>query len=371
IYRFKKIKKIAYLPFHIVFALAWFYLIFQLPRIERPMTERIPMNLYFIPAQYFEEKKEILKHRAEFEGQVFCSENKPIVVLIIGETLRADHLGLNGYERNTTPMLEKEDVISFQNIYSEETNTSPSVAHILTRADSIHPELAYSERSFVDLFKKCGYYTMWLANQEPAGAYIYFMQECDTLIYGQINKSYYSWDKWTDELLLPPFDSITQSTDESRLIIMHTIGSHWYYNTHFTADFQRFNPITKSRITSSNTSEEMINSYDNTVLFTDYFIVQVISRLKNKNAVVFYLSDHGEALGENGVWLHANNVEGAHKPACMVWLSEKYKADNTQRYKTLKQNAQKHYRTDFVFHTILESANIESEVINKEMSLFY
>jgi glucan phosphoethanolaminetransferase (alkaline phosphatase superfamily) len=371
VYRFKKIQRIPYVFLHILFAATWITLVFQIPRIIRPMTERIPMNLYFIPKRYFSEEREVLTERPPFSCQIYCPDEKPIMVLIIGEALRAGHLGINGYSRNTTPLLSNEDVVSFPNIYSEYTYTHPSVAHILTRADSINPELANKERSFIDLFKQCGYYTAWLANQEPAKSYIYFMQECDTLIYGNINKSYYVFDKWTDDLLLEPFDSIMKNAEDSRLVILHTIGSHWYYNSHYTDEFQKFNPITGSRIVSSNTAEEMINSYDNTVLYTDYFITQVIERLRDKNAVMIYLSDHGEALGENGFWLHANEVEEAHNPACIVWFSEKYKKENTEKYNTLHSNKKKHFRTDFLFHTILESANIKSDVLRREMSLFY
>lgn len=370
VYRFKIIKRVSSILCHTLSAFILMVLVFQIPPLVRPMTERIPMNLYFVPQRYFSEKNEVLTERPPLSAPIGCSEQQPIIVLIIGESLRADHLGLNGYKRNTTPLLSKEEVISFPNIYSEYTNTNPSVAHILTRADSIHPEIAEKERSFIDLFKQCGYYTAWLANQEPSKSYIYFMQESDTLIYGNINKSYYVFDKWTDGLLLKPYDTLMKNAERSKLIIFHTIGSHWYYNSHFTNEFQKFNPVAESRIVRSNTAEEMINSYDNTILYTDYFITQVIQRLKDKNAVMIYLSDHGESLGEKGIWLHANEVAGAHNPACLIWLSEKYKKGNVGKYEVLYANRKKHFRTDFLFHTILESANIKSKLIKKEMSLF-
>lgn len=184
VYRFKIIKRVSSILCHTLSAFILMVLVFQIPPLVRPMTERIPMNLYFVPQRYFSEKNEVLTERPPLSAPIGCSEQQPIIVLIIGESLRADHLGLNGYKRNTTPLLSKEEVISFPNIYSEYTNTNPSVAHILTRADSIHPEIAEKERSFIDLFKQCGYYTAWLANQEPSKSYIYFMQESDTLIYG-------------------------------------------------------------------------------------------------------------------------------------------------------------------------------------------
>jgi glucan phosphoethanolaminetransferase (alkaline phosphatase superfamily) len=369
VYRFKKIRKIGFLPAHALIAIVWLFVVFYFPQIKRPVSERIPMNIYFITSRYFSERREIMTEREVLSRQVKCNGEKPLVVLILGESLRADHLGVNAYERNTTPHLSDEDIISFPNVYSEYTHTNASLPHILTRADSIHPELAEKERSFVDLFKYCGYYTVWLANQEPAKSYVYFMKECDTLIYGNINKSTYVFDKWTDELLLPAFDLFTKNANDSRLIIMHTIGSHWYYNSHFTNEFQQFVPTTGSRVVSSNTKEEMINSYDNTVLYTDYFIYTIINRLRKKNAIIFFLSDHGEALGENGMWLHAVDALPVHNPASLIWMSPSYKEKHPEKYKTAGENRNRRYRTDFLFHTILESAGIESEVIDKKMSL--
>ncbi|WP_314749404.1 phosphoethanolamine transferase [Tannerella forsythia] len=370
VYRFRKLPVVPLPALHVVWAVALTIVVFQLPRIGRPMTERVPMNLYFIPQRYFAEKKTARSYREPLPGKVTAPVDKPLVVLILGESLRADHLELNGYARNTTPLLATESVVSFPNIYSPYTYTNPSIAHIMTRADSLAPERADSERSFVDLFKRCGFPTVWLGNQEPAKTYVYFMEECDRLIYGNINKSYYVFDHWTDELLLPPLDTVLPDMTDGGLVIMHTIGSHWYYNAHYTDEFRRFVPETKSRIVTANTSEEMINSYDNTVVFTDYFISCIINRLRDRKTLMIYLSDHGEALGEDGLWLHANTVDAAHNPACIVWLSDAYREAKPGMYERLLQNRNKRYHTDFLFHTILDGAGIEADILQNSQSLF-
>jgi glucan phosphoethanolaminetransferase (alkaline phosphatase superfamily) len=345
---------------------------FNVPRIKRPVSERIPFNLYYITARYISEKNEILTERNILSKDVVCGEEENLLlVLVIGESLRSDHLGFNGYKRNTTPYLSQEDIISFPYIYSEHTHTNASLPHILTRADSLHPDWANEERSFIDLFKQCNYYTVWLANQEPAKTYVYFMKECDTLIYANANKSPYVFDKWTDGDLLPFFNSFIEKEEKRLFILMHTIGSHWYYNSHFPDEFQKYNPVAKSRIVNANTPEEMINSYDNTVLYTDYFVYEIINRLRNKNAILFYLSDHGEVLGENGAWLHAVDAVPTHYPACWIWMSLQYKEKNPSKYNVLQMNRKKRYRTDFLFHTILEAAEIQSNIIDEKFSLFH
>ncbi|MDR2473195.1 MAG: phosphoethanolamine transferase [Tannerella sp.] len=369
-YRFRKFGLNRYLWWHLALAIIWLCGAYSHWKIRLPVAEKIPTNLYFVTSRYLAEKRIYLKTRPPLGENITCGENRPLVIFILGESLRADHLQINGYERNTTPCLAAEDIISFPNIYSEGVITNVSLPTILTRADGIHPERADNERSFVDLFKRCGYHTVWLANQEPADSYVYFMQECDTLIYGNINKSSYVFDCWTDEVLLPDFETFTRNSDTSRLIILHTIGSHWYYNSHYPADFKHFTPITESKIVSSNTREQMVNSYDNTVLYTDFFICNIINRLRAANAIIIYLSDHGEALGEDGRYLHAFDAPAAHNPACFVWMSQQYKVLYPDRYKSLSDNCLRRYDTDFLFHTILESANIQSDVIEPEKSLF-
>jgi glucan phosphoethanolaminetransferase (alkaline phosphatase superfamily) len=344
--------------------------LFSTNRVRNPASQRIPFNLYFVTKQYFSEKETALTERRAFPDNTACPDADLTIVCVIGETLRADHLALNGYDRPTTPCLDREDIISFTNIYSEYTYTNPSVAHILSPADSIHPEIAYTERSFVDLYKRCGFQTAWLANQERAQSYVYFMNECDTLIYIHADKSPYVFDKWVDGDILPAFDALLTANDRPKLFILHTIGSHWYYNSHFTDEFERFTPITRSRIMTSNTSEEMINSYDNTVLYTDYFLSELIDRLRSKNALLLYLSDHGESLGEDGVWLHAADTPPMHRPACLVWMSPTYKRTYPKKYAALRRNTANYYRSDFLFPTIVEAAGIRNPAVDSTLSLF-
>lgn len=369
-YRIVKIK-VKPMGIHAGIALLSFLLLFNIPRIKAPLAERIPFNLYFMTKRYLSEKNEVLTERPPLGKQPHCEESSDLLVLfILGESLRSDHLGFNGYSRNTTPHLSGEDIISFTNIYSEYTYTNASLPHILTRADSISPERGYEERSFIDLYKRCGYYTSWLANQESAKSYIYFMKECDTLVMNNINKSPYVFDKWLDEDMLPSFQHLLKKRETRQLVIMHTIGSHWYYNSHFPDDFQKFNPVTASRIVSSNSAEEMINSYDNTVLYTDYFIFRVMNMIRERNAILIYLSDHAEALGEEGVWLHAVDAPVLHYPACFVWMTEQYKGYHPEKYEKLQSNKDKFYRTDFAFPSLLDAAGIESDVSDKSLSIF-
>jgi len=370
-YRFKYAKILnKNVFFHLLIAII---LLFPLitSATKRPVQNRMPMNLFFVSKTYFEEQTIIAVNRLSFvDPDMKCSNDSLIVVFVIGESLRADHLGLNGYLRNTTPLLEHDSVISLPHIFSEYTYTNASLPHILTRADSAHTERAYTENSFISIFKQCHFETWWITNQEAESGYVYFINECDSVKYANKGKLSYNFDRWTDSDLLPYIDEALLSKPSKKLLIIHTIGSHWYYNSHYTDDFQKFNPITKSKVVSSNTPEQMINSYDNTVLYTDAFLHSLITRLKDKNVILMYLSDHGETLGENGLWLHALAGNSNKNPACFVWMSDFYKKRNAQKVEMLTKNATKHYRSDFLFHSILDAATIDTKYKELSLSIF-
>lgn len=342
----------------------------QVDRFKRPISERIPFNIYYTSMKYQAEREVISENRTDLTEGITCTDDELTVVFVLGESLRPDHLGFNGYERNTTPNLSKEDIISFPYIYTEQTYTNRSVPHLLTRADSTDYSLAYKEKSFISFFNACDYHTAWLTNQEAAETFVYFMNECDILKHVNMEKSTYTFDKWVDADLLPYLDQILNADYKKNFILLHTIGSHWWYNSHFTDEFEQFKPVSKSRVVSSNTQEEMINSYDNTVLYTDYFLSNVINRLRDRKAILIYQSDHGEALGEDGVWLHATESPYTHQAACFVWMSPSYKEAYPSHYDHAKANSMSHYRTDYLFHSILDAGGIESPVINESLSIF-
>ncbi len=292
------------------------------------------------------------------------------IVLVLGEALRADHLSINGYVRNTTPRLSaEENLISFSDIYSEYTHTNRSLPHILTRADSVTEELAFSETSFIPAFSDNGFKTIWISNQELANTYVDFIQECDTSIYAHPEKSPYVYSDFYDLDMLPYISERLAEQNPRDLIILHTIGSHWYYNLHCPDSLVIFKPLTDNRNVKFNTLEQVVNSYDNTILATDCFLFKVIDELRDINSVLIFLSDHGEALGEEGFYLHANDAESVRHPACFIWMSEIYKSKQPEKFAKASENAGKHYRTDFLFPSILDIADIKDSAIDSTLSV--
>ena len=152
--------------------------------------------------------------------------------------------------------------------------------------------------------------------------------------------------------------------------MLHTVGSHWYYNSHCPEALQRFQPTTTNRVVANNSLEQLANSYDNTVLYLDYFLDSVIRSVEDECALVLFQSDHGEALGEEGCYLHGHEIPGVQNPACIVWYSDKYAALYPDKIKALVANKDKRYRTDYLFYSLLYAAGIEAEGDSTAYNIF-
>jgi glucan phosphoethanolaminetransferase (alkaline phosphatase superfamily) len=147
-------------------------------------------------------------------------------------------------------------------------------------------------------------------------------------------------------------------------------GHHWWYNNNLPDNHVFYTPILESKTLSVSNRRRMINSYDNVTRFIDTVIDQFISSVENKNVMLIFLADHGQSFGEDGKWLHANDMPAEQNPAAFVLLSEKYKKRNPDKVESLRQNREKHIDTAFLFHTILEGSNIVTPYLDKSLSLF-
>ena len=370
VYRFRRIV-FRHTVFQAVIAFGILFLYDSVQTLSFPTAARLPHVVHYTLINYVQNKQFIEQPRQVFTaGTTTCGEDSLTVVFILGESLRSENLQLNGYERQTTPYLCAErNVVSLRNVRSEEGFTHSSVPMILTRADSLHRDRVDTEKSFIDLLKQAGYHTTWIANQESVSTFLYFMEECDTLVYANSGRSLYVYDKWLDEDMLPLLDE--RLKEEGRnFILMHSIGSHWYYEAHYPDSMARYEPRIKSRVISSNTHEEMVNSYDNTIVYSDWFWHEVIERLRDRKALLFYLSDHSESLGENGNYTHGVDQEATHHPACWVWYSDRYQAAFPEKTEALKRAQKKELSTSFVFHSLLDAAAVTSPyLLHKESIL--
>jgi glucan phosphoethanolaminetransferase (alkaline phosphatase superfamily) len=158
-----------------------------------------------------------------------------------------------------------------------------------------------------------------------------------------------------------------------KFIVLHTSGSHWNHSARYPEAFGVFKPTCpniKNIDQSGCTLEELVNSYDNSILYTDYIISQVIERVKNQNAFLIYVSDHGESLGENGVFAHGSHMTPEQKIIPFIfWGSDSFIKKHPKLLKRLSRRQREELNHDHIFHSVLDCAGVEGEIVDHAMSL--
>lgn len=297
-------------------------------------------------------------------------DGQELIILVIGETARFDNFHINGYTRETTPKLDKlQHLISFSDLYSSANLTSISIPQIITRATPKNFDLQYKEKTIVDAFAEAGFSTAWISSQEMNSPVINRLQNVVNYAYflkaGSDGKNIY------DGMLLPKIRYYLHNDQENKkFIVVHTLGSHYQYGRRYPKSFEIFKPVLPSRGIESmgvtiNDKEKLINAYDNSILYTDYFLYQLIKMVDSMHAssTLVYLSDHGESLFDNGNThiLHGNNnptKQEYHIPY-LVWYSNQYLQSFPQKIQALKGNKNKPAMSTATFYTLLDMANIK------------
>lgn len=339
----------------------------------------MPISLVTSYREYcFEQEnfEKLLSRRRDISNGTFTVRDQDtIVVFIIGEAARPDHFHINGYHRPTSPRLEEAGAISFPYLTVYHTATRYAVPRMTTRTGFDSSFVRIPETSFISVFKKLGFTTAWISNQGFLGihdtpvsviaseaAQVHFVNPTGnyrkTIIY--------------DGNLLPLLDRVLTSAGNSgALVVLHTIGSHWRYDSHYPPDFRKFVPTCDQKSPKSCSREQVINSYDNTILYTDWFLGEVIARVRNQSALVVYASDHGESLGEEGTYAHwiGSNRPEQRKAAMFIWVSEELERRDPGIRARLNINAERQVRHRQLFHTVLDCAGISGTFVDRRESL--
>jgi glucan phosphoethanolaminetransferase (alkaline phosphatase superfamily) len=285
-----------------------------------------------------QKKKSYLKRVEDFKFQAKKKDTlkeQEIYVLVIGETARKHNFSIYGYHRETSPNLDIiSNLIPFTNANASANLTSLSIPFIVTRAtpNNISPKL--NEPAILTPFKEAGFKTYWITNQ-PSGIGSVF-GFYSTLADYYKNTSVFSDALNDDSLLINELNNVlTDSSAKKKFIVIHTLGSHFRYNNRYPDEFEKFQPNLAKGLSIENSvsiknKEKIINSYDNSILYTDHILSCFISILDKQNAVSFmyYISDHGENLydDESNKLLHAfiNPTKYELEIPLLIWNSNEY-----------------------------------------------
>lgn len=284
------------------------------------------------------------------------------VVFIIGETTRWDHMGLLGYERDTTPRLSKEKNLAAFRGKSCDTSTKLSMRCMFVREGGTedNPQRTLKEQNVFAVLKGLGFTSELFAMQSEV--WFYNSIEADNYSFREMIASEKNNDgKSVDDMLLVDEvkESLARYPKGKHLIVLHTKGSHYLYSMRYPRSYARYQPECMG-VDASCSREQLINAFDNSVLYTDSFIDNVIDQVRDKKALVFYASDHGESIGENS-HLHGTPREMAppeqFRSPMMVWASDKFLADanNLGAFERLKaqQRIGSVHRHEELFDSIL------------------
>jgi lipid A ethanolaminephosphotransferase len=305
---------------------------------------------------------------------------KKVIILVVGEAARADHFSLNGYAKETNPLLKQEDVINFSQMYSCGTSTAysiPCMFSSFTRSEYSEKKGKHNENVLDILHHTGAIEILWRDNNSDSKgvaarvAYEDYQKPENNPVCGD--------GECRDEGMLSGLDRyIEEHKEKDILIVLHQMGNHGpAYYKRYPKEFEVFNPICATNQLEECSNEEIVNTYDNALRYTDYFLSRVISLLKKEDqqreTAMIYISDHGESLGENGLYLHGLpytiSPESQRHIGAVMWLGEGMSRNLDLGKIRSKKNEQ--YSHDNLFHTLLGIFDVQTKEYRKDMDMLH
>lgn len=335
-----------------------------------------PFGLAVVGSDFWKERKYLaeLAHKSmlfKFGAQQSGTLDIPqVVVMVIGESSRYDRWSLNGYARDTNPLLKREtNLVSLSNVITSVSATRLSVPVLVSRKPARQSlQAGFSEKSFLSAFKEAGFKTYWLSNQMSFGQFdtpiSVFAKEADITRF--LNIGGFTNNSSHDEILLAPLKAAIGDPVRKKLIVLHTLGSHWNYSHRYPKAYDKWQPslfgIDNPAYTDLTMKAQLNNSYDNSVLYTDWFLSQVIDTLKSSRLMtsMMYVADHGQTLydGTCKLAFHGHNTQFEFHVPALVWYSDLYRLTHPAKITQLQKNKRAKLATENIFHSLLDMADI-------------
>lgn len=294
---------------------------------------------------------------------------KSTVVIVLGETTRGDHMSLNGYFRDTTPNLNKQDVISFSNAISIGNHTLSATPYMLTRkiVDIAWINRLWPETSVITAFKEAGYKTYYISYLGKVhigdNAINQIVNEADTYIKRSED------DKGNEDSLgLPIIKKILEDDkNDKKLVVYKLVGSHFNFHDRYPIRFDLFKPsfkTTEFRGPNEKQKNVFINTYDNSILHTDYVVSEIINMLRKEkgDASLGFISDHGISIFDYGKHMFTKARKPNYNIACFFWMNESVKDRlSDSKLKIFNSNKAKPIDATYFVDTVMELAGLETD----------
>ncbi|MBZ4040012.1 phosphoethanolamine transferase [Novilysobacter selenitireducens] len=306
--------------------------------------------------------------------------NPRLLVLVVGETVRAQNWGLNGYRRQTTPGLARQDVINFGDMHACGSNTEVSLPCMfsLNGREGYDRGKILSHQSLLHVLERVGVEVWWRDNQSGCKSV------CEGLRFEPVTTSRTgacNGPRCLDEALLEnlPVDARSSSgrLPGDRLLVLHMLGNHGPdYSQRYPSGFRRFLPACETPELGECSQAEIVNAYDNALLYTDHVLSETIARLREVDGydtAMLYVSDHGESLGEQGLYLHGMPYAIAPQEQLRVpmvmWFSPRFAAGAGLDIACLQHRARLPASHDDLFSTVLGLFDVQTAARTAERDL--
>ncbi|MFC0134815.1 phosphoethanolamine transferase [Massilia eurypsychrophila] len=348
----------------------------MLPFEFEPFAQSWPFGLVARGVDFYKERKylaELGQRSASFTfgaHQASPDSEQETVVLVLGESSRFDRWSLNGYERDTNPLLSQEaNLVMLPDVITSVSATRLSVPVIISRKTAMQSlKDGFYEKSFITAYKEAGFKTFWISNQVSFGKFdtpvSVFAKEADVIAF--LNLGGFQNNSNFDEILFAPFKSAVADRAPKKLIVVHSLGSHWNYSQRYPKQFDKWQPslfgIDKPVYTDRRNKPMLNNSYDSSILYTDWFLARLIGKLKQsqQRTSMLYVSDHGQTLYDKSCKLafHGHNTKHEFHVPAFVWYSDQFEARYPAKVGQLARHKRARLATENMFHTLLDLADI-------------
>ena len=344
-----------------------------------------PLNYLYATRAYLRGHSKINSGRLDQFGvdamRVPRDGTRTLTVLVIGETARAANFSLIRYERPTNPQLSRvSGLVALSNVQSCGTDTAQSVPCMFSgmRRANYTYERAMQREGLLDILQRVGLSVLWRENQSGCkGVCARVPTEFVTTMQ---HRRFYELGNSFDENLLTGLQERIDQFQSDAVVVLHMMGSHGpaYYQRYPTA-FEQFRPACKEAQFSRCTQQEIINSYDNSILYTDHILFRLVEMLRAKDreglaTAMLFVSDHGESLGEGNLYLHGMPylfapAEQKHVPM-LLWLSPLFQSKSQIDMGCMKANKDQAVSHDHFFHSVLGLLDVRTRVYDKNLDIF-
>ena len=301
------------------------------------------------------------------------------IVLIIGESLGRNHMSLYGYSLPTTPSLDslyrQDKLYRFSDVICPSLYTSASIQKIMSFFNNESTGKWYDHANIIDVMKAADYKTFWISNQEMIGVYGNYVaslgRQCDDCYFNNKRNSIDERYGDFDEDLIAVLKNKLQDKSEKKFIVLHFMGSHPLYRNRYPEHFEIFQADDES-IPYGEDSKEMAAQYDNTVLYNDYVLSEIVKTLEDTESILIYLSDHGNEVYDERDYTGRSEDNISRymvEVPFLIWESDRFKASYPEKDSCIACAVDRPYMTDDLIHTIIDLADIRVEEYDSTRSV--